>query len=236
MYFTIGQEVLDMRQLSVLIVDDDEMIRASLEWVLQSSSDFVVSGQAANGKEALACIHNQRPDLVLLDIQMPIMNGLECIRHIRAFDSQLPILILTTFNETKFIVDGLASGANGYLVKDAQHTTLTQVIRDTVNGTFIMPAEVASKLSLYLMQQQVFATEREMQVPEQVLSSLSKKEQNILTLLQSNLTNKEIAERLSLNERTLRNYLSTIYSKLNVNSRLEAVRVTDQQRTKRLAF
>jgi DNA-binding NarL/FixJ family response regulator len=116
-----------------------------------AEKDLRIAATLANGREALDCIAKQKPDIVLLDMQMPEMDGLECITRIREFDSDLPILILTTFDEKEYIINGLASGANGYLFKGLEFEKLIPSIRNVLKRQFVLSAQIVAKLSQYLL-------------------------------------------------------------------------------------
>jgi DNA-binding NarL/FixJ family response regulator len=210
--------------MKILIVDDEKSVLSGLEFMINAEPDMRVLDIATNGKRALDKISSNRPDLVLIDIQMPVMNGIDCIMRIRELDEQLPILILTTFNETDYIVRGLAHGANGYVIKGLDFSLLIQSIRDVYNNRFVLPSQVAIKLSQYLLQKRdtfPVRNEQDFRFPP---GTFSKKEQQMLMLLQTRQPLKEIADSLLLSEGTLRNYLSKLYDKLDVSNRNEAIR------------
>ncbi len=142
-----------MNTLQIMIVDDEQSVRVGLEYMINAEPDMSVVSTANNGKKALDLLRRLTPDVLLLDIQMPVMNGIDCITHIRENDTKLPILILTTFNETEYIIRGLANGANGYIIKGLDFSQLTNCIRDVYYGRFVLPSEVAVKLSQHLMMQ-----------------------------------------------------------------------------------
>jgi DNA-binding NarL/FixJ family response regulator len=213
-----------MSTLQVMIVDDEQSVRIGLEYMINAEPDMSVIGTAGNGKKALDLLHESTPDVLLLDIQMPIMNGIDCIQRIRESNPTLPILILTTFNETDYIIRGLANGANGYIIKGLDFSQLTDSIRDVYYGRFVLPSEVAVKLSQHLLMQQEAWSERKREEFDFPATIFTKKEQEILFYLQTRLPYKEIAEQCELTEGTLRNYLSKIYVKLHVNNRNEAIR------------
>ena len=212
-----------MRKMEVMIVDDEKSVRTGLEFLINAEHDMYVGETAANGRTAIDKIRLKRPDMVLIDIQMPIMNGIECITKIREFDDALPILILTTFDETEYIVRGLAQGANGYVIKGLDFSLLTQCIRDVYHNRFILPSQVAIKLSQYLLQKKELWPIRETHEFKFPPGVFSKREEHILILLQTRMPLKEIADSVSLSEGTLRNYLSKLYEKMQVNNRNDAI-------------
>jgi DNA-binding NarL/FixJ family response regulator len=136
--------------IKVLIVDDERLIRNSLELVINAEVDMEVIATSQNGVEAIKDTEQLRPDVVLMDIQMPVMDGITAIKKIRAQDTQVIILILTSFIEDQYVIEGLANGANGFLLKRSQYTQLLQSIRDAMKGQYFLPVEVAARLVTYL--------------------------------------------------------------------------------------
>jgi DNA-binding NarL/FixJ family response regulator len=136
--------------IKVLIVDDERLIRNSLELVINAEVDMEVVATSQNGLEAVKNTAQYKPDVVLMDIQMPVMDGIAAIKKIREQDAKVIILILTTFNEDKYVIEGLANGANGFLLKRAQFTQLLQSIRDAMKGQYFLPIEVAARLVTFL--------------------------------------------------------------------------------------
>lgn len=210
--------------LQILIVEDDALLRSGLELIIASEADMEVCGTARNGKEALQLLKSVHPDLVLMDVQMPEMDGLTCIREIRKGNAELPILILTTFNEEEYIFQGLADGANGYILKALDFEKLVQAIRDTINKQFVLPAQVAAKIAQYAATNSHFIKEKRLQLFFETDQSFTKSERPIIELLLQRLSNKEIADSLFLTEGTVKNKLSSIYIKLGVQNRQDAIR------------
>jgi DNA-binding NarL/FixJ family response regulator len=137
-------------KIKVLVVDDELLFRNGLELVINSEADMEVVATSQDGLDAIKKTEQYKPDLVMMDIQMPIMNGIAAIKRIRERDTKVIILILTTFNEDEYVIEGLANGANGYLLKNAQYTQLLLSIRDAMKGQYFLPVEVAAKLVSYL--------------------------------------------------------------------------------------
>ena len=196
--------------IRILIVDDDPLILFMLEKIIQRQPDLHVMGMAHNGNEALAVLHDSQPDVVLLDIEMPHMNGIECLQLIRMRYPAITVLLLTTFAEEH------------YLLKTTSFANLDQYIRDAFNGTFSMPTQIATKLAAFLQQKK--------DVHEKSLNplffqkyNLTYSEQQIVSLLIKRLSNPEIATQLSVQAGTVRNHLVAIFAKLNVQNRKEAV-------------
>ncbi len=184
--------------------------------ILQSDPEIRVIGTVNNGQQALDLINHQVPDLVLMDLQMPIMNGVQAIRQIRKTHPDLPVLVLTTYMDDKWLFDAIRAGANGYLLKDRPRHELLEAIKGTVSGEAYLDPSVAKKVL-----NQVASGPEPIEKDETI--DISQREREILTLLVEGLSNAEIAQRLFLSEGTVRNYLSSLFVKLGVSDRTQAV-------------
>lgn len=211
-----------------MLVDDEPLILFTLQQIIQQTPDMHVSGSAINGRDAITQVLVCQPDVVLLDIQMPHMSGLECMQYIQRLRPEAIIILLTTFDDEEYIIRGLANGARSYLLKNATFADLAKHIREAHNGTFVMPTRIAAKLASALQQKQDGA--------KQSLSAdffqtygLTRAEQQIVLLLGKRLSNNEIADRLSLHVGTVRNHLVTIFKKMNVRNRQEAIAILEAQ-------
>lgn len=202
--------------IKVLIADDQEIVCEGLKKILQSDPDLQVIGIAHNGQQAIELIEHQEPDLVLMDLQMPIMNGVQAIRHLRKTNPDLPVLVLTTYTDDKWLFDAIRSGANGYLLKDRPRQELVDAIKGTVAGESYLDPAVTKR---------VLDTVASVPEPPESVEDLdlSQREQDILQLLVEGLSNADIAQRLFLSEGTVRNYLSGLFTKLGVSDRTQAV-------------
>jgi DNA-binding NarL/FixJ family response regulator len=208
--------------IRILLVDDDSLMVFALEKIIQKYRDLQVVGQVRNGYEALAFLQATQTDVVLLDIEMPHMNGIECLQQIRSLHPAIIVILLTTFAEEQYIIDGLANGAQSYLLKTTPFEYLGPHIREAINGTFIMPAPIAAKLATLLHQKKNFH--------EQSLNPLffqkyemTRAEQLVVNLLAKRLANPEIAEQLNITVGTVKNHLITIFTKLCVHNRQDAI-------------
>lgn len=206
--------------IRILIADDQMMIREGLRTILDLEEDMEVIGLANNGIEVCEMVGQLRPDLVMLDIQMPEMDGIAALKQIKQSYAETCILILTTFLDDHYIIDGLASGANGYILKDMDTDKMLTAIRDTVSGQFILPMAVASKLAKRM-------SHMEMQTSlgasfDQQRIRLTERERDIAELVVKGHSNHEIATSLYLSEGTVRNYISNLYRKLGVMDRVQA--------------
>ena len=184
--------------------------------ILEADTEIKVTGIAHNGVEALEQIEKSIPDLVLMDLKMPVMNGVVATRKIREKYPDVRVLILTTFDDDEWLFDAIRSGASGYLLKDRPRSELIKAIKGTVNGGSYVDPAVAGKLLSNVA----------LSIPQRTPNldiSLSDREIEVLRLLVMGLSNADIAKRLFLSEGTVRNYTSAIFAKLNVADRTQAV-------------
>jgi len=202
--------------IRVLIADDQEIVCEGLKRILQTDPQIRVIATANDGQEALDLIANQTPDLVLMDLQMPRMNGVQAIRHLKESHPDLPVLVLTTYMDDKWLFDAIRSGASGYLMKDRPRQELLDAIHGTLAGQAYIDPSVAGKVLSNV------ASSPERQPPERSYN-LTDREQDILNLLAQGLSNADISHRLYLSEGTVRNYTSTLFAKLGVSDRTQAV-------------
>lgn len=211
------------KPIRILIVDDDPLILFTLEKVIAKQHDLYLVGSATNGQDALQFLQDKdQPDVVLLDIEMPIMNGIECLQQIRKRYPAICVILLTTFDEEQYIIEGLASGARSYLLKTTRYDELDHYIREVLNNTFVMPSSIAIKLATFLH------TKRELS--EKSISTLffqtyelTRTEQQIVKLLAKRFSTTEIADELVIQIGTVKNHLVTIFKKLHVQNRYEAI-------------
>ncbi|MCZ8523985.1 MULTISPECIES: response regulator transcription factor [Paenibacillus] len=209
---------------TIVLADDQTLMRDGLHTILTLEDDLEVVGTAENGQQALELVEQLRPHLVLMDIQMPIMNGIESTKRIKKLYPDTIILILTTFAEDDYIVEGLANGASGFLLKDMPGDRLIQSIRDCVKGQLMMPAVIASKLAARLSSASAAATAEF--DPKRLKSegiSFTEREKNIISLMMEGKNNRQIAGHLFMSEGTVKNYVSMIYNKIGTNDRTKAI-------------
>lgn len=204
-----------MSKIKVLAVDNHAVFLEGLVTLIRIEDPGIdVVGTAFNGQEALELEKKLEPDVVLLDIQMPIIDGVEVARRLKARRPDIKILMLTTFNDRKLITDALSVGANGYLLKDAHADEVIRAIRNVYDGHVLMSSDVARSLS------RPDAPTPNLD-PDKV-GDLTRREQEVLQLLSQGKSNTEIGEELHLSEKTVRNYVSHIYDVLNIHSRTRA--------------
>ena len=201
--------------IKVLICDDQAIIRDGLEMLLKLERNIQVAGQARDGAEAVELAERLAPDLVLMDLKMPGMNGIEATRQIRAKFPQVKVLVLTTYDDDEWLFDAVRAGAAGYLLKDTPREKVVEAIRGTVDGkSFVDPAVTGR-----LMQQVASVQELPASL---LLETLTEREVDVLRLVARGFNNAEIAADLHLSEGTVRNHVSTILNKLNLPDRTNA--------------
>ncbi|WP_018755032.1 response regulator transcription factor [Paenibacillus terrigena] len=210
-----------MPMIRILIADDQLLTREGLRTILDLEEDFEVIGVAKNGQEACEMAEALRPDIVLLDIRMPVMDGITALKHIKGSCPETAALILTTFLEDEYIIEGMANGASGYMLKDMDGDKMIASIRDTVTGQFILPAAVAAKLAARMSRFAQDMAYRERSELGRI--SLTEREKELAQHMMRGLNNREIAEALFIAEGTVRNYISNLYGKLDVVDRAQAI-------------
>lgn len=202
--------------IKVLICDDQEIVCEGLHRILEADPEIHVVGIARDGVEALEMVSKTKPDLVLMDLKMPLMNGIQATRKIREQYPTIQVLVLTTYADDEWVFDAIRSGASGYLLKDLPRTELIKAIKGTVEGDAYIDPTIGRKVLDNIAQTPPLKRQ-----PVEI--SLSERELEVLELLAMGLTNADIAQRLYLSEGTVRNYASTIFSKLGVSDRTQAV-------------
>ncbi len=198
----------------VLIVDDHLMVREGLKLLVETSDKYSIIGEAQNGKEAITLTERLNPDVILMDLYMPVMSGLEAIKEIKRVVPNMPIVILTTYNEDKLMAEGIKAGAQGYLLKDTSLENLFQTMDSVIQGETLLQPEIETRIKKY-----EFAEKIKRKV------KLTQKELTILQAVSQGLTSKEIANDIGIAERTVKARLTSIYNKLGVDTRAEAVAV-----------
>lgn len=210
--------------IKVWIVDDQRLLRDGLQTILQMEDDLEVAGVSENGLLAFEAVKAHRPDIVLMDIKMPVMDGIEAMRLIKRDLPGTIVLMLTTFAEDKFIVDAMAGGADGFLLKDMPSEKVVQTVRDAVAGQLILPGPIAAKLAARLS---VLSPSRADAFDEEKLKRrglvFTERERKIVLLMADGYTNRQIAAALFMSEGTVRNYISVIYNKIGTNDRQTAL-------------
>jgi DNA-binding NarL/FixJ family response regulator len=189
--------------------------------LLKLEPDFQIIGMAEEGSAALEMVAKEKPDIVLMDLKMPIMNGVEATRKIKSQNPEVKILVLTTFDNDEWVFDALHAGASGYLLKDTPREDLIKAVRGTVAGKTYVDPNIAGKVV-----EQVFS--HQTQPTSLVTSKLTEREVEVLRLLAKGLSNSDISEQLYLTEGTVRNHISSILAKLGVSDRTQAAVIAIQ--------
>lgn len=201
--------------MKILICDDQALVREGLEMLLNLDPDLDVVGTAENGKEAVEIAGKLMPDIVLMDLKMPVMNGIEATRAIRAAYPEIKVLVLTTYDHDEWLFDAIRAGASGYLLKDARREDIINAIKGTFESKTFIDPKVAGKV---LKQ----AADRQIHIPSEITSKITKRELDVLRLIAKGFSNTDIARKLHLSEGTIRNHVSAIFTKLQVNDRTQA--------------
>ncbi len=210
--------------ISIMIVDDQRLLREGLQTILQSEEDLDIVGLCENGMQAVELASRQQPDVVLMDIKMPVMDGIEAMKRLKREHPSIVVLMLTTFAEDRFIIDAMAGGADGFLLKDMPSKKIVQTIHEAMSGAVMLPAPIASKLAAKLS---VLSDSRADSFDEDKLKasgySFTERERKIIMLMIDGYSNKQISSGLFMSEGTVRNYISVIYNKLGTSDRQAAV-------------
>jgi len=202
--------------IKIVIADDHLIIRQGLRLILETENDFELVGEASDGAEALSLCKTLTPDVVLMDLRMPNMDGLTAIEKLRVEQPEVAVVILTTFNEDELMFRGLRAGAHGYLLKDTDRVTLFNTIRAAARGETLLKPEIMAR---------VFARANAPKIVSDTTINLTDRELEILTSVARGERSKEIATHLGISERTVKAHLASIYSKLGVDSRAAAIAV-----------
>jgi len=207
--------------IRVLITDDHLIVREGLRLILETASDIEVVGEARDGVECLELAAEHKPDLVLMDLQMPRMDGITAIEHLRKNHPQIAVVILTTYNEDNLMIRGLHLGARGYLLKDSSRETLLDTIHAAVKGETLLKPEILARVLAAQVQPRPAAA-------AQPGIALTERELQVLQAAARGERSKEIAQKLRITERTVKAHLASIYQKFGVDSRAAAVAAAAQ--------
>lgn len=209
--------------IKVLITDDQYILAEGIKTVLETSPEITVTGIAGNGVKCLEAIEKEKPDVVLLDIRMPVMNGVIATREIKNRYPEIKVLILTTFDDSEYILDAINYGASGYLLKDINAASLIDAVINACKGELILPTGIAKKITAAA---KMVASDKEIKLKKAF--QLSDRETEITLMLYENFNNRQIAAALDISEGTVRNYISGIYIKLAAANRAQAIEVIDK--------
>jgi DNA-binding NarL/FixJ family response regulator len=212
----------DVPQLRVLLVDDHPLVRGGFAMILGVEGDIDVVGEAGDGAEAVARAQELRPDVILMDVQMPVMDGIEATREIVAADLGR-VVILTTFDRDDYVLDGLRAGASGFILKNAEPDSIVDAIRVVGSGHALLAPEVTRRV-IEQMTKDTGGPDATI-APDHAaaLAQLTEREREVLVLVAAGLSNAEIADRLFVGEATVKTHLSNCFSKLHLRDRVQAV-------------
>lgn len=200
-------------RIKILLADDHSMIREGIKQLLELDSQFTVIGQAGDGIECMKSLQKELPDVLLLDVNMPRMNGIEVLEKIKEQNMDVKVLMLTIHNEVEYLLRAVDIGCNGYILKDSDIGLLKRAILSVYEGdTFIQP-DLIPILNMELISREESS---------QTLEGLTKRELEVLKLITEGLFNKEIAYKLNISERTVKNHVSNIFKKINASDRTQA--------------
>lgn len=198
--------------MKVLIVDDDALIRDGLKLILELEEDITVIGVASNGQEAFDICRKEKPDIVLMDIRMPVMDGVLGTKLIKEHFKDIKVVILTTFKDDEYIKEAIKFGASGYILKNQSSDSIVSCLRTVVNGNMVFEGEIAATLSTFIKAGKISSAKD---------FDLSERDFEILKFVGDGMTNKEIANALFLSEGTVRNYVTGLLEKLNLRDRTQ---------------
>lgn len=205
--------------IRILLADDQMILAEGIKAVLLSCKEFEVCGIATDGAQAVEMSEKYRPDVVLMDIRMPNMNGVVATKRIKEIDENIKIVILTTFDDSDYILSAINNGASGYLLKDVGASALIDAVKNAYAGDTILPAKIAKKITDVAA---LLTSDREIKLRNAF--GFSDREVEVALMIADGFTNRQIAAALKLADGTARNYISTVYLKLNADSRAEAIR------------
>ena len=207
--------------IKILIADDHLIVRQGLRLILETEDDFEIVGEATDGAEAVSLCKKLKPDVVLMDLRMPNMDGLTAIEKLRDEKPEIAVIILTTFNEDELMLRGLQAGARGYLLKDTGRSTLFDTIRAASRGETLLKPEIMARV----LAQKSASTSKSK--PDSTFN-LTEREYEVLESVARGERSKEVASHLGISERTVKAHLASIYNKLGVDSRAAAIAVAAQ--------
>ena len=214
-----------MEKIRVLLVDDHSLVRQGLKQIIELEEDILVIGQASNGEEALELISQVKPNVILLDINMPKMNGIQTLRRIKDMDKTIKVIMLTFHEDREYLFETINLGANGYVLKDAESASLIKAIRDVNKGGSYIHPNITTEIVKELNNKYK---------GNDGVDELTRREFEVLSLIAEGQNNKEIANTLFISEKTVKNHVSNIFKKIDVNDRTQAAIYAYRNNVKKL--
>lgn len=213
-------------KIRILMADDQTLLRRGLAGLLNRNPDMIVVGEAENGQQALDLAESLDPDVILMDVRMPIMDGVAATRELVRRGSRAPVIILTTFDDEEYLVDGLAAGARGYLLKDAEYDELSHAIRVVARGEAILQPQITSRVLREFGRLASLAGGRPKVQP--LSEPLTERELEVLRLMAAGNTNQDIAEKLYIGLGTVKHHVRAVFNKLGARDRVHAVLIAQE--------
>jgi len=214
-----------MEKIKILLVDDHSLVRQGLKQIIELEQDILVVEQASNGEEALEKITGCKPHVVLLDINMPKMNGIQTLRRIKDMDKTVKVIMLTFHEDKEYLFETINLGADGYVLKDAESASLIKAIRDVHKGGSYIHPNITTEIVKELNNKSK---------GNDGIDDLTRREFEVLTLIAEGQNNKEIASTLFISEKTVKNHVSNIFKKIEVNDRTQAAIFAYKNNVKKL--
>lgn len=208
--------------INIVLVDDQEIVREGIKMILSLDEEITILEEAENGKQLLEILNKVQPDVILMDVRMPIMDGVEATKIVKEKYTHIKIIILTTFNEDEYIFEGIKNGADGYILKDAGSDYIIKAIKTAYNGNILLDPEVTTKIvRAYNSLATGKKTPNQLSQYKNKFKSLTQREIDVAKLVAQGKSNKDICNLLFLTEGTVKNYLTKIFEKLELTSRTE---------------
>lgn len=208
--------------INIVLVDDQQIVREGLKMLLSLDEEITILEEAENGKQLLEILQEVHPDVILMDVRMPVMDGIETTRIVKENYKNIKVIILTTFNEDEYIFQGIKNGADGYILKDAGYNDIIKAIRTAYNGNILLDPQVTTKIvRAFNSMASDKHISNQFNEHKKKLELLTQREMDVANLVAQGKSNRDICHILFLTEGTVKNYLTKIFDKLELNSRTE---------------
>jgi DNA-binding NarL/FixJ family response regulator len=214
--------------IRILLVDDQTLLRRGLAGLLNRNADMQVVGEAENGEQALRLVEELDPDVILMDVRMPVMDGVAATRELVKRGARAGVIILTTFDDDQYIYEGIAAGARGYLLKDAEYDELSQAIRVVARGEALLQPQITLRVLKEFGRMAGQAPVKTAKPAATLSEPLTDREQEVLQLLASGASNQDIASKLYIGLGTVKHHVRAIFSKLGARDRVQAILIAQE--------